>query len=164
MGRAVPMEATSTTSQPERRRSLQDAIRKVQGGTTRDIQRIGADHILSASMQAGPSSPTVQRPVRHHLPQTLMTFPLFRDELGDALAGLYTSEEVLAANPSDAGARDGLSAKVAALCGRKWCGLGLPNSQTPDRRSRCASLVIRCEPSLRPKSAQGCQGSGAGAL
>ena len=109
------METTATTSQPERRRSLQDAIRKVKGGTTRDIQRIGADHNLSVSMKAGLSSPTVQQPVRHHLPPALMTFPLFRDELGDALAGLDTSEEVLAANPSDAGARDGLSAKVAAL-------------------------------------------------
>ena len=130
------MDTTGATSQPERRRSLQDAIRKVQGGTTRDIQRIGAEHILSASMQAAPSSPAVQQPVRHHLPQALMTFPLFRDELGDALAGLDTAEEVLAADPSDAGARDGLSAKVAALSSSL--------SAAVERRCSEKDIVPRC--------------------
>ena len=88
------------------------------------------------AMKAGPSSPTVQQPVRHHLPPALMTFPLFRDELGDALAGLDTAEEVLAANPSDAGARDGLSAKVAALSSSL--------SAAVERRCSEKDIVPRC--------------------
>jgi hypothetical protein len=115
----VPLAETAignyfTMEEPEKLRlSLQDAIRKVKSGTTHDIQRISHDHTLS---KAAPSSqPVQQTALRHHLPTALLNFRLFQDELGDALTGVDTAEEALAANPADVGARDGLSAKVAAL-------------------------------------------------
>ena len=132
------METTEMAFQPDRHLSLKDAIHKVKGGTTHDIQRISGDHTLSVSggaMKAAPSSPAVQT-VRHHLPAALQKFPLFQDELGDALAGVDTAEEVLATNPSDAGARNGLSAKVAALSSSL--------SAAVERRCSEEDIVPRC--------------------
>lgn len=74
--------------------------------------------------------------VRHYLPTALQEFPLFQDELGDALAGVDTAEEVLAANPSDAGARNRLSAKVATLSSSL--------SAAVERRCSEEDIVPRC--------------------
>ena len=93
------------------------------------------------SVRFGALPMPLERQTTRHLPPALLEFPLFQEELGDALTGVDNAEEALVANPSDPDARATLATKVATLGSALKAAVAKRCWEEKDIVPRCVAVI-----------------------